>query len=172
MSESITHVGDIELAIAHHYGWRNNIIVPNVYYGLGFSYEVDLLVVRKSGWAYEIEIKTNRADLIADLRKRHKHRNHRIKLLYFAVPIALRADALELIPAKAGLFVVDRSRSWVRQAQIEKTPEVNRSARKLTTEEIQTLWRLSSLRIWSLKEANYVLRRKLDRLKQNVSEAD
>lgn len=48
---------EIEIAIARYFGIRQNAIVPNVSWGLGFPYECDLLILRDSGFAIEIEIK-------------------------------------------------------------------------------------------------------------------
>ena len=54
------HAGDIEIAIANHLNTNQNLIVPNISYGLGFHYELDLLVVTKSNYADEIEIKISK----------------------------------------------------------------------------------------------------------------
>ena len=45
-------------------------IVPNIHCILG---EADLLIVRRSGYAEEFEIKTSTSDLRADLKKQRKH---------------------------------------------------------------------------------------------------
>lgn len=63
---------DIEIAVASHFNWRQNIIVPNVSWGLfGDGREIDLAIVRPSGWLVEVEIKITASDIKADLRKRH-----------------------------------------------------------------------------------------------------
>lgn len=155
------HAGDIELALAHRYKWRQNLIVPNVYYGLNFRYELDLMIVTPSGWATEIEIKVSVADLKADRKKTHNHYSNRIKYLYFAVPEDLRAPALELIPERAGLFIVrpDLELYEYRKTEIIKSPITNKLARKITTSERIKLNELATMRIWSLKEVIYKLQR-------------
>ena len=150
------HTGQIELAIARYLDTRINLIVPNVYWGLGLRYEVDLLVLTQSKYAYEIEIKTSISDLKADLKKRHQHDSNKFKRLYFAMPLELKLKALELIPERAGLFIV-HSNSRV---ELVKTPKLNPNARKLTELEIQKLYELSAMRVWNLKEIVYNLQKR------------
>ena len=71
---------EIEEAVARYYDYRSHIIVPNVSWGWDI-HECDLIVVRPSGYAIEIEIKRSRADIKADGDKRHGHvdRQNRIK---------------------------------------------------------------------------------------------
>ena len=75
-------VSEIELAVAHYFDPRRNIIVPNVWWGMGFNYECDLLVLTKAGYAYEVEIKTTKSDLKADLKKEHGHKSDKIRKLF------------------------------------------------------------------------------------------
>ncbi len=151
---------EIELAIVNHLDYRVNTIVPNVSYGLNF-HEIDLLVLSQSGYATEIEIKTSVADLKADLNKKHHHNSNRIKLFYFAVPEEIKEKALELIPERAGLYVVihNKERGYT-YVKCIKAPTVNKLARKFNNEEIVKLHKLGMMRIWSLKQILF------DRLKQ------
>ena len=57
---------EIEIAIAKHFNTRVNLIVPNIYWGLGFDYELDLIIVTQSHYAWEVEIKTSISDLKAE----------------------------------------------------------------------------------------------------------
>ena len=158
------HAGDIELALAHRYNWRQNLIVPNIYWGLGFPYELDLMVVTPSGWATEIEIKVSVSDLKADQRKTHGHHSNKIKYLYFAVPEKLQPLALGLIPERAGLFIIRPELQLYdyRKTEIVKSPVTNKAARKITTEERIKLNELATMRIWSLKKALYQAQRERD----------
>jgi len=151
------HAGDIEIAIAHRYGWRRYFIVPNVHWGLNFWHELDMLVVSPVGWATEIEIKVSASDLKADKKKIHGHRSDRIRQLYFAVPEDLRAKAMELIPERAGLIIVkpDMAPYAYGKTEIVKTPKTNSGARKLNEKELQKLGKLAAMRIWSLKAVVY-----------------
>jgi len=146
---------DIEIAIANHFGYRQNIIVPNISYGL-YIHEVDILIVSPSGYATEIEIKTSISDLKADLKKEHGHRSNKIKYLFFAIPEELQEKALPLIPERAGLIVIkpNKFNNW-NYCSIIKSPITNKLARKLTNDELLKLGHLSAMRIWSLKENLY-----------------
>ena len=149
------HAGDIEVAIARHLNPRINLIVPNIFWGLEFNHEIDLLVVTQNRYAWEIEIKISVADLKADLKKKHCHGSSKIKRLYFAVPCSLKEKAIELIPNDAGLFIVDETENrWV---HLVKAPIINCNARKFNDGEIQKLYELAAMRIWSLKETIYRL---------------
>jgi len=60
--------------LAHHFNYGKNLIVPN--YGKGLvGWEADLVVVRPSGWAIEVEVKISIADLKAEFK--HKVEKHR-----------------------------------------------------------------------------------------------
>jgi hypothetical protein len=142
---------DIEIAVAHYFSWRVNLIVPNVSWGM-FIHECDLLIVTKAGYCYEIEIKTSRSDLKADMQKRHGHQSKIIKKLYFAIPDYL-SDCIEFIPARAGIITVsaqDRCKC-IREPEIMQAP-------KLTDNERFQVARLGTMRIWVMKE---IVRRKL-----------
>jgi hypothetical protein len=142
---------DIEISLAHYFGTRKNYIVPNVSYGLGI-HEVDLLIVSLSGYCTEIEIKTSVSDLKADLKKEHGHESNKIKYFYFAVPEKLKEKALELIPERAGLFIIKDSETLWHNCEIIKEPITNKNALALTAEEYAKLGHLSAMRIWNLKE--------------------
>jgi len=85
---------EIERRIAVYFGFRQNLIVPNVSWGFFRNgQEVDLLIVRPSGFAIEVEIKTTASDIKADLKKKHQHISKRIKQTWFAVPEKLQDNA-------------------------------------------------------------------------------
>jgi hypothetical protein len=75
---------EIESAVAGYFNPRRCTIVPNVWWGLGLNHECDLFVMNQTGHAYEVEIKTSRADIKADQKKRHSHNSKFIRRLYFA----------------------------------------------------------------------------------------
>lgn len=133
---------------------RHFAIVPNVSFGL-LIHECDLLVVRNSGYALEVEIKVSVSDLKRDVLKRHGHRSHKIKELYFAVPAKLYDVAVEHAPSRAGIIVVSRRNSGFAvnalYATIDRPAVPNKDARPLTAREMQTVARLGAMRIWALK---------------------
>ena len=149
---------DIEISLSNYFGPRQNFIVPNVSYGLGI-HEVDLLVVSQAGYCTEVEIKTSVSDLKADLKKEHGHRSNLIKYFYFAVPEKLKDKALELIPERAGLFVVKDINFYWHNCRIEKSPIVNKAARALKSDELIKLGHLAAMRIWTLKERLYQMKK-------------
>lgn len=144
--------GEIELAVAEHFGFKTNIIVPNVSYGMFRSHEADLVVLKASGWADEIEIKVSRSDIKADARKNYGRGHVRaniIRCLWFALPEHL-ADEPSL-PAFAGILAVSRNSYGSVRINAVRAPEVNKAARKMSTEERLQLSRLACFRVWSLK---------------------
>ena len=55
---------EMEVALMKHFGIRQNIIVPNVSWSF-LNYEADLVVLTKSNYATEIEIKISKATVNA-----------------------------------------------------------------------------------------------------------
>jgi hypothetical protein len=139
---------DVELSVVRFFNPRINLIVPNVWWAF-FNHECDLIVVTKSGYAYEVEIKVSKSDLIADKKKRwgHYDRENRIKGLYFAIPDRLYESCLEHIPTRAGIITVSEKG----QVRIERKPEMNKSAKQWPEKDRYHLARLGSMRIWGLK---------------------
>jgi hypothetical protein len=151
------HAGEIEIAIAKHLNPRQNLIVPNVFWGWG-NYEKDLVVVTSNHYAWEIEIKVSLADLKKDNNKRHGHYNNKIKRLYFAVPDKLKQEALKLIPERAGLFTVSEDSSGgLTFVSLVRAPTINSRAEKIEDKDITKLYELAAMRIWDLKTHLYRL---------------
>lgn len=138
--------GEIELALSKYFNPRVNIIVPNVWWGLGLGHECDVFVLTPSMYAYEVEIKTSKADLIADLKKPHLHSDVKIKKLYFAIPKKME-NCVDFIPSHAGILIVENN------GLIEKRREAanNEKAIKLKDTQKQKLLHLGVMRIWGLK---------------------
>ena len=63
---------EMECAVARYMDFRTNLVVPNVSWGFEV-HECDLLIVTKTGYAYEVEIKRSKADLKKDIEKKHGH---------------------------------------------------------------------------------------------------
>jgi hypothetical protein len=147
---------DIEVAIAKYYEVRKNIIVPNISWGFAWMHECDMFIVSKAGIATEVEIKISKADLLADFKKGHDHKDRagRITYFYYAMPKDLYEKVKDLIPNDAGILTCsradwDESRIFVRE---ERKPEKRNNTRKLTPEEQLKIAWLGTMRIWSLKE--------------------
>jgi hypothetical protein len=142
----------MEIYVARYFCPRVNLIVPNISWGM-FNHECDLLVLTKSGYAYEIEIKVSRSDLRADAEKKHGHVSKKIKKLYFAIPDTL-ADCVDLIPEHAGIIVVGPTG----RCKVTREARVN-SSHKFSDAEMFAFARLGTLRIWPMKEKILGLRR-------------
>jgi hypothetical protein len=156
---------DMEIAVANYFGVRVNLIVPNVSWGF-WIHECDLLVVTKSGYCYEVEIKTSRSDLKADMRKRHGHNSKRIRRLYFAIPTEL-LDSIEFIPARAGILEVSvRTKGAFASCKCIRYPETL-PAQKLSDEERFQVARLGTMRIFPLKE---IVRQKIAEIGHYISQ--
>ena len=142
----------LEFLVADFLGVRDNLIVPNVWWGLGLPYEADLVVVSSFGYATEIELKISESDIKADLNKDScAHKSKKFKRFFYAVPDELKY--CEFLPKDCGLIIArERMYSNGKNCMIVRPPKINRNAKKLTEQEYNTLLRLCSMRVWSLKE--------------------
>lgn len=136
---------DIEISVAKYFDYRRNVIVPNVSWGLGLRYEADLVVLRKSGFAIEIEIKTSASDIKADLKKGSSaHCSNLFRELWFAVPDNLAQN--QNIPEKAGILAIGNEIKIVRPARRNSNAQCWDNKRR------NKLLELGLMRIWKLKE--------------------
>jgi hypothetical protein len=149
---------EIELCVAQYFNYRQNLIVPNVWWGWGLNYEADLVVLRKSGWATEVEIKTTASDIKADLLKRHNHDSPRFFNLWFAVPEALQDNPD--IPPQAGILSISHDRGW-HVCRSYRPAKRNPGAQKITPDQRLKLTELGVLRTWGLKAKLAVLQHRL-----------
>lgn len=141
----------VELAVAVHFDYIQNIIVPNIYWGMGLLYEADVVVLRPSDYGIEVEIKVSSSDIKADLKKEHQHDSSLFKELWFAVPADLAGHPD--IPEHAGILSIgDKYASGIRRVTVTRKPVRNKYAQKWTVEQRLKLLRLASMRTWSLKQ--------------------
>jgi hypothetical protein len=146
---------EMEIALSTYFDYRQQLIVPNVSWGM-HMHECDLLIVSKAGYLTEVEIKVTRADLRADKKKWHGHRSPVIKRLFFALPDYLE-KCIDMVPKRAGIILIKpkdnvpgeypyspRCRE-IRPAQRQK------GAGKITDADRYKIARLGALRIWNLK---------------------
>ena len=140
----------MEKFLAHFFDFRINVIVPRVSWGFDI-HECDLLIMSKSGYATEVEIKISKADLIKDKDKTHQHNDNRLKALYFAIPEKLK-DCIEHIPERAGIILVNNDYPTIRpyrpSCEIFREPKINKTPHKFTIEVQFKLARLGTMRIW------------------------
>lgn len=157
-------VDQIQLALIKHdaFDIRRNIVVPNVSWGL-LNHEADMIIMSKSGYLTEIEIKRSIADLRADFKKSHDHSDPLVRDFYYCVPESLVNECAEL--CKTNRRIVKGILSYTEDGSVyfESSkilvdeqkgyyPLSNGSSRKLFIEEQLQLARLGCMRIWSLKQ--------------------
>ena len=146
----------VELATVQHFNYRTNIIVPNVSWGLGLRYEADLVVLRPSGFAAEVEVKASASDIKKDLEKRHGHggRHYTLKLLFrelwFAVPEHLMFNPH--IPDRAGILFTRYDHRNIGKAYVLRNPKIQKNAVKFDAKLKEKLLHLGVMRVWGLKE--------------------
>jgi hypothetical protein len=160
-------LNEIELAIARHYGTREHIIVPNISWGFDYIHECDVFIIKRNGYAVEVEIKRTKSDLLNDFKKPHQHKSNKIREFFYAIPKDNLDEWSKLIPKHAGIIVYEKCEEeiwdkkkrqwsdktkWVTRAIRIKDAETNKLAVKLTTEEQLKIARLGTLRIWNLKQ--------------------
>lgn len=162
---------DIEHEVARFFDWRQNLIVPNVSWGLGL-HECDLLICSKSGYCTEVEIKVSRADLIKDKEKSHGHKSNKIKYLYFAIPEALdKPEIIEHVPEHAGILVVYWwERGGYYKVKETRVPVKNAGCRALTSDEQYKMADLGAMRIWALKAAVAGQKNTIKELRKELTE--
>lgn len=86
---------EIEVALSKcdKFNYVRNIVAFNVKgqgMALNIQHECDMLVLSKSGYLTEIEIKRSWPDFVADFKKQHKHDGRGlIKYFYYCVPECL-----------------------------------------------------------------------------------
>lgn len=157
---------ELEIKLMQYFDVQKNIIVPNVYNGIGINYEADLVVLSKSGYATEIEIKTTKSDLLKDKFKKNYHNSNLFKYLFFAVPESIKEIALNEIPKNAGLFIVKKNMD-IKKNGIVISKEIylarpaikNNSCIKWEEKDRVNLLRLGVMRILGLKKK--IIERKL-----------
>lgn len=143
---------EIETRLAGRFNYRQNIVVPNVSWGINL-HECDLLVIRKSGYAIEVEIKVSKSDLKADAKKGHNHidRFNRLKELWFAIPEYMQ-DCIELIPENAGIIILSRSTyDYGLDSRTIRKAQINRNSKQFSADEMLKVAHLGAMRIWDLK---------------------
>lgn len=136
---------EIECVVATYFDAGATVIVPNVSWGM-LNYECDIVVLLKSDYCAEVEIKVSRSDLIRDREKRHQHQSRLMRYLYFAIPKKLEMYIGE-IPERSGVLVIDQDG----RIRLVREPKTNAAAPKLEAIEKFNLARLGALRVWKLK---------------------
>lgn len=165
---------EISTILARHLDWQVNRLLPNCCHT---GWESDLLLLRKSGWLEEFEIKVTKADLRRELvEKADKHellqrgkptlhyeppayqqrkdcsepKQHTIHRFWFVMPIALAESLSGEIPMHCGLLAVERGGWAGRVTELRKAP-VLKMARKPTDREVIDILESAYFRFWRMR---------------------
>lgn len=164
-------IQQIHLALRNSGLWnpRTDIMIPNLSWGL-LPYEADFVVVSKSGYLTEVEIKRSWEDFKADFKKKHNHDAEQVYYFYYCVPVSIIGKVKEFLMEKYGEgyslcapavlwydengkvreAIDDNLRCFGMHYASSISPNVKH--RKLFLEEQLTVARLGQLRYWSLLE--------------------
>ncbi|MGL5779418.1 hypothetical protein [Cetobacterium sp.] len=154
---------ELEYAINKYYSESSKIITTNLTKNSGVvSHECDVVVVTKSYYLLEFELKISKLDLKKDFQKKHSHECDNIKKTFFVVPEELE-DWIELIPERFGVIIVNKKTRIDKSGKtpLEKTyyplrfvreAQTNKKAKKLTNENFIKICGLASMRYWTAKE--------------------
>lgn len=155
-------IKQIEFAIARHFGVRDNIIVPNISWGFFSTHEADLLIMSKTGYLTEVEIKRSYNDLLADFKKTTSHYEGKVEHMYYAVPVSIAEKSWKAITesfygqkVKCGLLTYYESgfvKEVVTAPSISSILHRNKIGNRLFLEERLKLARLGVMRYWSMQE--------------------
>ena len=147
-------VKEIQALLAEHWGIRNNIIVPNVSWGL-LDYEADLLIMNKTGYVTEIEIKRSWSDFLADFKKDDvAHKSELIYQFWYCVPEELYSKCIEKLKevypnSLDRPNVISYTDSGILNFHGKTASYCRGKHRKLFLEEQLKLARLGAMRYWS-----------------------
>ena len=161
-SKSEMNTVEVEVAVARHFSYRRNLIVPNLSWGIGLLHEADMLIVApNTRYAKEVEIKVSTSDIRADLKKRCRYPNTSgfahwdscVRQCWFALPYDLKGA--ELVPSPYGILRVHRfeDEKNIYRVETERPARIHKAAKPLTEKQWLKLGHLAAMRIWSLKMA-------------------
>lgn len=139
------------------------------------GHEADLIIVQRSGFLYEVEIKVSVSDFRNEFKSKTKIRKHEllkvpgglVKRFYYAMPVEVYEKVKDEIPEYAGVIVVREGTAnrWKpTKADFNNTVEEavfrptkvkearNLPARKLTNAERQKVYEIVYYAYWKQKE--------------------
>ena len=158
-------IDQIHLALRNSNLWnkRSDIMVSNLSWGL-LPYEADFVVVSKSGYMTEIEIKRSWEDFKADTKKEHKHDDERVYKFAYCVPESICGKVIAYIRAqnpdvpdyRLPAVIYYSEDMGIGLTELNCFDNYNSTkCRKLFIEEMLTVARLGQLRYWARVEKDY-----------------
>lgn len=169
------------------FDWKRHIVVPNLSWGMGLGFEIDLGILSSANWLTEVEIKVSLSDLRREGEKwRHKIApqlanvyQSKIRKRFIAMPLelwnkrynpSLRTE-FPTIPEGVGVITVYGD-MYGDTAKIEKPALPDKAARKLTPDEREQMIRLGYLRFWAQRQANDILQAGIARtIEEHITKA-
>lgn len=156
MNTNLT-IDEIELAIVNSriFNKRTDIFVPNVSWGL-LNHEADMVIMTKSGYLTEIEIKRSWEDFKADFKKDHRHEDDRVYKFFYCVPDSIFEKVKNFLNEKYPIkneipaVITYNENGFIDATRGFGTPTTG--GRKLFLEEQLTIARLGCMRTWNLKQ--------------------
>jgi len=165
---SVKEIEEMIIGDIRFFNIRNDIALPNLSWSL-LPYEADLIVLNKSGYVTEFEIKRSFEDLKHDFVKNIYHDSELISKFYYVLPLCIEDKATELFDKH--LMDEPYIKAFGKSTEILKhypsviyydeegklkvsNPQFVHlwgKHRKLFLEEKVTLMRLLSIRYWNLR---------------------
>lgn len=157
-----------EMIILNEVSLRNEIAITNLSWGM-LPYEADLVVINKTGYMREYEIKRSLQDLKADFKKKCYHDSEQVYQFFYVLPLSIKEKALELFRTHqtddAYIKAFGKSTEYYEALPavifynddghiVERTRSSGHlygKHRKLFLEEKLTITRLLSIRYWNLR---------------------
>lgn len=144
-----------DLIVSKEGGVRKNLCVPNVSWGMNIDYEADLLIITKSGYCTEYEIKRSYSDFLADMKKDEcAHKAPWVYKFYYVIPLSIKDKVLKYFEDKGitecdvpGILCYSERGSITSVGGI---PHI-KGGRKMFLEEMLKVARLGTMRYWNLR---------------------
>lgn len=138
---------------------RADIVCPNLSWSL-LSYEADMVIVNKSGYMTEIEIKRSFEDFKADFNKKHSHNYEGAYYFYYCLPASIEDKAMifleqiykgkSIVERPAILFYDENGNIVEQKFGWKKNYCKGVTFRKLFIEEKLQIARMAQMRFWNL----------------------
>lgn len=147
------------LHISYLWNRRSDTFIANLSWGL-LNHEADFVIINKTGYLTEVEIKRSFADFKADFQKEVFHRDERVYKFYYCVPLSIVGKVKEYMLTQReklsefyGTFRMPAILTYDDNGIIDVDKDCCYAytgfGRKLFLEEQVTIARLLSLRYWS-----------------------
>ena len=158
-------IEQIHVALRNSVLWnkRTDIMIPNLSWAM-LPYEADFVVINRSGYMTEIEIKRSWEDFKADFKKGHKHDDERVYKFAYCVPQCIAEKVVSFLRDKyQGIpdweipgvlyYTEDMEIGFTKLRNMENFTAKRR--RRLFLEEQLTVARLGQLRYWNFVENSF-----------------